>query len=366
MSDLQHMNAALALARRGLGRVWPNPAVGCVIVKDDAVVGRGWTQPGGRPHAETEALRRAGREALGATMFVTLEPCGHWGKTPPCADAIVNAGMARVVASLEDPHPKVKGGGFARLREAGIAVETGLGNDAAREINAGFFQRLDIGRPLVTLKMASTLDGRIALASGESRWITGEAARQRAHLLRATHDAVLIGVGTAVADDPELTCRLPGMADRQPVRIVIDPGLRLPLTAKLVSTAAMAPTWVVTRNGGDGARLRAFRRAGVELIEMSGSNTDEGLDLDLALQALGLKGLTRILVEGGARLAAGLLRRDLVDRVAWFHAPTVIGDDGIGAMAALGLDDLAKAPRFMREATSSVDDDLLETLTRRA
>jgi diaminohydroxyphosphoribosylaminopyrimidine deaminase/5-amino-6-(5-phosphoribosylamino)uracil reductase len=358
------MNAALELARRGLGRVWPNPAVGCVIVGDGQVVGRGWTQPGGRPHAETEALRRAGSRAPGATLYSTLEPCGHWGRTPPCADAIVNAGIARVVASLEDPHPKVKGGGFARLRAAGIAVEVGPGAEAAAEINAGFFLRLATDRPLVTLKLASTLDGRIALASGESRWITGEAARRRAHLMRASHDAVLIGVGTALADDPELTCRLPGMADRQPVRIVIDPGLRLTLTAKLVATAAHVPTWILTRAGGDTPRHEGFRAAGVELIEMPG--TEEGIDLDRALEALGLRGLTRILVEGGARLASRLLRHDLVDRVAWFHAPMVIGGDGVGAVAALGLDRLAAAPRFMRQAVESVDEDVLETLTRRA
>jgi diaminohydroxyphosphoribosylaminopyrimidine deaminase / 5-amino-6-(5-phosphoribosylamino)uracil reductase len=360
------MNAALALARRGLGRVWPNPAVGCVIVKDGQVVGRGWTQPGGRPHAETEALRRAGPLAVGATMFVTLEPCGHWGKTPPCAEAIVNAGIARVVAAIEDPHPKVRGGGFARLREAGTQVEIGLGAELAAKLNAGFFGRLDTGRPLVTLKLASTLDGRIALASGESRWITGAAARRRAHLLRAYHDAVLVGAGTVLADDPELTCRLPGMADRQPVRVVIDAELRMPLTAKLIATAREVPTWVLTRAGGDAVRHEGFRAAGVELIEMSGTDSADGINLDLALQALGLKGLTRILVEGGARVASRLLRSRLVDRIAWFHAPIVIGDDGLGAVAALGLDDLGKAPRFARQSVEAVDEDVLETLTRPA
>ncbi len=245
MNDLQHMNAALALARRGLGRTWPNPAVGCVIVKDGRVVGRGWTQPGGRPHAETEALDRAGTLADGATLYTSLEPCSHHGKTPPCADAVINAGIARVVMAIEDSDPRVKGTGLARLRAAGVTVDIGIGAAEATEINAGFLMRLATGRPLVTLKLATTLDGKIAMASGESRWITGEPARRRAHLLRASHDAVMIGIGTAIADDPELTCRLPGMADRHPVRIVVDPGLRLPLTARLVVDAAKIRTWIV-------------------------------------------------------------------------------------------------------------------------
>jgi diaminohydroxyphosphoribosylaminopyrimidine deaminase/5-amino-6-(5-phosphoribosylamino)uracil reductase len=364
MTDLQHMNAALVLARRGLGRTWPNPAVGCVIVKDGRVVGRGWTQPGGRPHAETEALARAGTLAAGATLYTTLEPCSHHGKTPPCADAVVNAGIARVLAALEDPDPRVKGKGFARLRAAGIAVETGLGSKAAVEINAGFLMRLVQGRPLVTLKLATTLDGRIATAPGESRWITGEAARRRAHLLRASHDAVMIGAGTALADDPELTCRLPGMVDRHPVRIVVDAGLRLPLTGKLVAGAALTPTWIVTRDGGDAARHDGFRAAGVELIELPAA--PQGLDLSAALQALGKRGLTRVLVEGGGKLAAGLLRQNLVDRLAWFHAPGVIGGDGIAAVAAMGQERLAEIPRFERLTLEAVGEDVLETLARPA
>ena len=365
MSDAQHMGAALGLARRGLGRVWPNPAVGCVIVNGGEVVGRGMTQPGGRPHAETEALARAGERARGATLYTMLEPCSHWGKTPPCADAVIAAGVARVVAAMEDPDPRVKGAGIARIKAAGIAVETGLGRLEAEEINAGFFKRVATGRPLIALKLASTLDGKIAMASGESRWISGETARQRAHLLRASHDAVMIGVGTALADNPELTCRLPGMGDRHPVRIVVDPGLRLPLTAKLVATAREARTWVMTRTGGDAARHEGFRAAGVELIELP-PDEGEGIGLAGALTALGERGLTRILVEGGARLAAGLLRDGLVDRLAWFHAPSVIGDDGIGAVAGLGLEKLAEIPRFQRVSLEPVGEDVLETLARRA
>src|SRR5580700_4659831 len=231
--DLGHMRTALGLARRGLGNTWPNPAVGCVIVKDGRVVGRGWTQKGGRPHAETEALARAGKGAKGATAYVSLEPCSHHGKTPPCAEALIAAGVSRVVAAVEDPDPRVSGRGIARLRAAGIAVEAGLCAAEAAELNAGFFCRVAQGRPLVTLKLAASLDGRIATPTGKSRWITGPAARERAHLLRAAHDAVLIGTGTALADDPQLTCRLPGLEARSPVRIVIDRTLRLPATLRL-------------------------------------------------------------------------------------------------------------------------------------
>ena len=210
--DLRSMRAALALARRGLGTVWPNPAVGCVIVDRGRVVGRGWTQPGGRPHGETEALGRAGEAARGATAYVSLEPCCHWGRTPPCTDALIAAGIGRVVVALEDPDPRVAGDGVRRLRAAGLDVETGLCEAEAAEINAGFFCRLRNGRPLVTLKLATSLDGRIATGRGESQWITGPPARERAHALRAAHDAIMVGTGTVLADDPQLTCRLPGLA----------------------------------------------------------------------------------------------------------------------------------------------------------
>ena len=221
-----------------------------------------------------------------------------------------------------------------------------------------------LGRPLVTLKLASTLDGRIATHAGESRWITGEMARERGHLMRATHDAIMIGVGTALADNPELTCRLPGMSDRSPIRIVVDAGLRLPLTAKLVAEARDVPTWIITRSGGDAARHEGFRSTGVELIELP--PTELGLDIGAGLQALGARGITRLLVEGGAKLAAALLRDGLVDRLAWFHAPKVIGGDGVAAMAALAIDRLADAPHFTRVSVETVGEDVLETLTRRA
>jgi diaminohydroxyphosphoribosylaminopyrimidine deaminase / 5-amino-6-(5-phosphoribosylamino)uracil reductase len=365
MDDSHFMQAALSLARRGLGTVWPNPTVGCVLVKDGAVAGRGWTQPGGRPHGETEALRRAGAQARGATAYVSLEPCCHHGKTPPCTDALIAAGIARAVVAVEDPDPRVAGRGIAQLRSAGIAVETGLLAEDARAINAGFFLRLAQGRPLVTLKLATTLDGKIATATGESRWITGEPARNRAHLLRATHDAVMVGAATVVADDPLLTCRLPGMAGRNPVRIIIDGSLRVPLTAKLVAEAKAVPTWLVHGRGADAARQQAFLDCGVELIEVPFTKTAE-MHLGAALAELGKRGLTRVLVEGGARLAGALLEADLVDRLAWFQAPALLGGDALPAVEAFGVTALSAARRFKRVAIETCGDDVLETLTRAA
>jgi diaminohydroxyphosphoribosylaminopyrimidine deaminase/5-amino-6-(5-phosphoribosylamino)uracil reductase len=352
------MRAALGLARRGLGNVWPNPAVGCVIVRDWHVVGRGWTQPGGRPHAETEALGRTGAWAGGATAYVSLEPCCHWGRTPPCADALIAAGVSRVVAAVEDPNPRVAGSGLTRLRTAGLSVEAGLCKAEAAELNAGFFQRVRTGRPLVTLKLAASLDGRIATASGESRWITGEAARGRAHLLRAEHDAVLVGTGTALADDPQLTCRLPGLAPRSPVRIVIDRQLRLPSAAHLIAEARQVPSWVVTSTAADAGRQSALRDAGVEVIAAP-VNANGQIDLTASLELLGGRGLTRLLVEGGGRLAAALLRAGLVDRLVWINAPMLIGADGLPAVADLGLAKLPDAPRLEHVATEILGGDVL-------
>ena len=362
--DRAPMRAALALACRGLGTVWPNPAVGCVIVADGRVVGRGWTQPGGRPHAETEALARAGAGARGATAYVSLEPCAHWGKTPPCADALIAAGIGRVVTALEDPDPRVAGRGLRRLAEAGVAVERVICAEEAAEINAGFLSRIRRGRPLVTLKLAATLDGRIATAGGESRWITGPAARECGHLLRATHDAIMVGSGTVIADDPDLTCRLPGLRTVPLVRVVVDSDLRTPLASRLAATARADPTWIIARNGADPARRLALGDAGVVLLDVPGSMA--GVDLRRALEALAERGLTRLLVEGGGRLAASLLAADLVDRLAWFHAPAVMGGDGWPAASGLGVARLADMPRFVRHSITPVGADVLTELRRKA
>ena len=354
------MRAALALARRGLGRVAPNPAVGCVLVKDGRVVGRGWTQPGGRPHAETEALRRAGAAATGACAYITLEPCAHHGKTPPCVEALIAAKIARCVVAVDDPDPRVNGAGLQRLRAAGIEVVVGPEAAAAAELNAGYLMHRQHGRPLITLKLATTLDGRIATKRGASRWITGEAARARAHLLRVQHDAVLVGSGTAILDDPRLDVRLPGLAATSPVRVVLDGRLRLPLTHDLVRRAPEQATWLVTRTGADRDRLYAYQSAGVAIITVDADAAGR-LSLTAALRALGQRGLTRVVVEGGGSVAAGLIQRRMVDRLVWFRAPRIMGGDGLPAVAGFGLEELAGAPAFTLTGWSRVGADVLET-----
>ena len=353
------MSVALNLARRGLGMVWPNPSVGCVLVRDGRVVGRGWTQPGGRPHGETEALGRAGGLALNATAYVSLEPCAHHGETPPCADALIEAAVARVVIAAEDPDPRVAGRGMARLADAGIEVIEGICRDAALALNAGFLKRVTAGRPLFTLKMATSLDGRIATGCGHSKWITGEPARLRGHGLRADHDAVMVGIGTALADDPSLDCRLPGLAHRSPLRIVVDSHLRLPLESRL----ARQPSLILTLAGGDEARRNALRARGVEIIDVV-PNGDGRVDLAAAAQALGSRGLTRVLVEGGAQLNGALLRENLADRLIWFRNPRLIGGDGLPAAVGFGVETLADAPGFRRSSIVNVGDDVMETYER--
>ena len=353
------MALALNLARRGLGRVWPNPAVGCVIVKDGNIVGRGWTQDGGRPHAETEALHRAGQSARGATAYVTLEPCAHHGKTPPCAEALIAAGVSRVVSALEDPDPRVAGKGHAILRAANITVDVGTRANEARTVNAGFLSRITKDRPTVALKLATTLDGKIALPDGASRWITGERARAHVHLLRAQFDAVMIGAGTAVADDPELTSRLPGMNAGRIVRIVVDTNARLSPTSKLAATAHKQPVWMLTApNTKAPATLGA---KAVEAIHVPAA--ENGIDLSAALKILAQRGLTRIFVEGGATLAASLVKADLVDNLLWYRAPAIMGE-GISALGSLSLGELASLPRFRREETIRLGEDVLETYAR--
>jgi diaminohydroxyphosphoribosylaminopyrimidine deaminase / 5-amino-6-(5-phosphoribosylamino)uracil reductase len=354
------MGAALMLARQALGSVAPNPAVGCILVKQGIVVGRGRTQAGGRPHAETVALQMAGPDATGATAYVTLEPCNHHGATGPCSEALIAAGIVRAVIACEDPDPRVAGGGIKRLAAAGIAVTMGVRAAEALEINQGFFLRITRGRPLVTLKAATSLDGRTAAHTRASKWVTGEPARARGHLLRAQHDAILVGSATARDDDPELTCRLPGLEARSPVRIVLDGRLRLSLTSRLVRTARQSPVWVMTLPSADAARKSAFQECGVEVIAVA-ADAGGSLDLGQAVQALGERGITRLLVEGGSRVAASFLRAGLVDRIAWFRAPMVMGGDGVPVAASFGIDAPDQAPRFARIAAEPVGEDLLET-----
>jgi diaminohydroxyphosphoribosylaminopyrimidine deaminase / 5-amino-6-(5-phosphoribosylamino)uracil reductase len=351
------MRHALGLARRGLGRVAPNPAVGCVIVSTDGrVVGRGWTQPGGRPHAETVALAQAGAAARGATVYVTLEPCSHHGQTPPCAEALVRAGVASVVVALEDPDPRVNGKGVAMLRDAGIDVQVGVEKKAAAELNEGFFRRIKDGRPLVTLKIAQSLDGRIATSSGESKWITGEEARRFGHLLRAQHDAILVGIGTALADDPELTSRLPGLEQFSPMRVVLDTRLRLGETSKLAKSAKAIPTLVFTAaRGGD-----ALRAAGVEVVTVA-KDARGRPDIEAVLRALAERGVTRLLVEGGASVHASFLDRGFADRLEVFRAPLALGGAGHASIDALAAFSLTEATRYENVGRRVLGPDMLES-----
>ena len=341
--DSRFMALALALGRRGLGRTWPNPAVGAVIVKDGTIVGRGWTQPGGRPHAETEALRRAADAAQGATLYVTLEPCSHHGKTPPCADAIIAAGVARVVSAIEDPNPEVSGKGHARLRAAGIVVDVGTGAVEARRDHAGHIRRMRDGRPHVMLKLAISADGKAGAAGRKPVAITSDAARERVHLMRAQSDAIMIGIGTALSDDPLLTCRLPGMEKTSPVRVVIDSALRLPVTGRLVKSARKLPLWVVCAADASRGAEGALRQQGVEVLR-SADNAGR-LDLAEILKLLAERGITRLMVEGGSTLASALLTADLVDEAQLFHSPKSVGADGIEALDAGALATLARQLR---------------------
>lgn len=354
------MRSALALARRGLGSTWPNPSVGCVVVRDGRVVGRGRTGDGGRPHAEIVALAQAGADARGATAYVTLEPCSHHGRTPPCADALVTAGIARVVVATTDPDPRVDGRGLRRLGAAGVAVEGGVLRPDGVELLAGFAKRVTEGRPLVTLKLATTLDGRIATSGGESKWITGPQARRAAHAMRGRHDAVLVGIGTALADDPDLTCRIPGFRTVPLVRVVLDSGLRLPAECRLARTANEAPTWVLHAPDAHPERQAALAAAGCKLFAVPRSGAS--LDPCAALRTLGREGLTRVLVEGGSEVAASLLRAGLADRIAWFHAPFLIGGDGTAAVASLGGARLSELARYRRDRVGTCGADLLTQL----
>src|SRR5712671_3363763 len=325
-ADQRFMQLALTLGRRGQGRTWPNPAVGAVVVKDGVIVGRGWTQAGGRPHAEAVALAHAGEAARGATLYVTLEPCSHVGKSPPCADAVIAAGIKRVVSAIEDPNPEVAGQGHARLRAAGIAVDIGLGAAEAARDHAGHFRRIRDKRPHVMLKLAISTDDKIAAAGHKPLAISGEAAKARMHLLRAQSDAILVGIGTVKADDPLLTCRLPGMEARSPVRVVLDRSLRLPAGSRLVQSARATPLWVMTSRLAEAPAAMKLGAAGAQVIRVATTSTPPpGLDLTAVLQALAEKGITRLLVEGGARVASSFVTAGLVDEIWLLRGPAAVG-----------------------------------------
>lgn len=348
---------ALALGRRTMGQTWPNPAVGCVIVKDGRVVGRGWTKASGRPHAETEALAQAGAAALGATAYVTLEPCSHHGQTSPCTDALITAGIARVVAAMPDSDPRVSGTGFDKLRAAGVEVVTGVCAAEASEDHAGFFSRIERKRPMVTLKLALSLDGRIATATGESQWITGPEARAEVHLMRAAHDLVLVGGGTARADDPSLTVRGLGPMP-QPVRTVVSRRLDLPTEGQLARTARDLPVWLLHTGDAPEHRMADWRAKGVELFVCA--KAGRHVDMTSALTTLAERGITRVFCEGGGQLAASLLSARLVDRLVVFSAGIALGAEGQPGLGAMGVERLSEAPRFALAETRVLGADVMQ------
>ena len=365
-ADQRFMQLALTLGRRGQGLTWPNPAVGAVVVKDGVIIGRGWTQPGGRPHAEPEALKRAGEAARGATLYVTLEPCSHVGKSPPCAEAIIAAGVARVVSAIEDPNPEVAGQGHAKLRAAGITVDIGLGAAEAARDHAGHFRRVRDRRPHVILKLAVSSDDKIGAAGRKPVAISGEAAKARVHLLRAQCDAILVGIGTVRADDPLLTCRLPGMAARSPVRVVLDRSLRIPGSSRLVHSARETPLWVMTSNLAEAPAAMKLGAAGAKVIRVATATPPPGLDLPTVLRALAEKGITRLLVEGGARVASSLVAAGFVDEVWLLRGAEPVGADGVAALGALPLTAITQSPNFRVRASQSLQKDTLTIYERAA
>lgn len=361
--DERFMAAAIRLSRTHLGLTSTNPSVGCLVVKDGVVIGRGVTAVGGRPHAEPQALAEAGEAARGATAYVTLEPCSHYGKTPPCAEALIAYGVARVVISVTDPDQRVSGRGIKMLRDAGIEVDTGILEEEGRRSLAGYLMRQTRNRPYVTLKLAISADGMIGRTGEGQVRITGDIARAQVQMLRAESDAILVGIGTAIADDPELTCRLPGLEDRSPLRVIIDEDLQLPLGSKLVRTARQYPVIAVAGHpppfdeNTDSAflgRRAALDAAGVEVLQ---SNSGEPGEL---LEALGTRGISSLLVEGGAKTARRFLDADLVDRILLFQGSADIGEGGIESP-------IVKSnipPSFMHISESQFGDDRCDEYER--
>lgn len=352
--DRQMMRRALSLARRGAGRTAPNPAVGCVIVKGGVIVGEGWHRKAGTPHAEIHALRQAGEKAQGADVFVTLEPCSHHGRTPPCADALIEAGVAQVVAGMVDPNPLVSGRGLIRLSNAGIRVESGVLEEECRRLNESFVKHVTTGRPFVILKSAMTLDGKIATSNGDSKWITDDISRAYVHKLRGMVDAVMVGSGTAVADDPLLTCRVG--RGKNPVRIIVDSTLRVPLHAQVVIDRT-AHTIVATTPAADETKAAALRAAGVEILTCRGNV--RGIDLSDMLALLGERGIQSILLEGGGTLAGEVLRRRLIDKFLFFYAPKLVGGTGKGPFAGEGVEKIAEAVQLDRVTVRRFGTDIL-------
>ena len=352
--DSKYMKIALRLGQRGLGRTWPNPSVGCVIVRSDTdkkiIIGRGTTQSGGFPHAENQAINQAisvyGKDSLiGSTAYVSLEPCCHYGKTPPCVNLLIESGLRRVVIGCVDPDPRVSGMGIELLKKSGVEVVSGILEQESESLNAGFFNKVRSGRPLVTLKMATTVDGKIATKTGESKWITGALAREKVHIMRSQYDAIAIGINTVLQDNPKLTCRLPGLENRSPVRVVFDSSLKIDINSDILKTASSYKTWIITSKNHDLSVLNKFEEYGVEIISVA-LDGEGHIDLYLALAALAKRGITRLMVEGGATLSTSFLRSNLVDLLAWFRAPSLIGADGKSVFSNLGVDGIDSMHKF--------------------
>jgi diaminohydroxyphosphoribosylaminopyrimidine deaminase/5-amino-6-(5-phosphoribosylamino)uracil reductase len=360
--DERFMRLALALGRRNLGRTWPNPAVGAVIVKGGVIVGRGWTQPGGRPHAETQALKRAGKQAEGATMYVSLEPCSHKGKTPPCADAIVRAGVARVVSAMQDPNPEVAGSGHTKLAAKGLRVDVGLGASEAQRIHAGHVRRITDGRPHVVLKMAVSSDDKVGALGRRPVAISGEAARERVFQMRAHNDAIMVGIGTVLSDNPALTCRLPGMFELSPIRVVLDSQLRVPLASHVIATVRETPTWVFCSGSASPVAEEILAERGAKVFRVG--SKDGRLDFTDVLRRLADEGITRMMVEGGPTIAASLVKDDLVDEAVLLRSDKPIGLDGIDPLTDTPFRMLTHSVNLAMSGSEQLGSDRVEYFER--
>lgn len=342
-SDAAYMRRALDLAALALGRTSPNPVVGAVLVGGNRIIGEGFHRKAGRPHAEIEALKNLTGTAKGATLYVNLEPCSHHGRTPPCADAIIQAGIKRVVIGMPDPNPLVKGRGTRRLRRAGIEVKTGVLRQACEQLNEDFSLFILTGRPMVTLKLAASLDGRIATASGDSRWISGASSRRIVHQLRNKVDAILVGAGTVKSDDPQLTCRIRG--GRDPLRVVLDSGLSTDPNARIYTQRSKASTLIATTQTGE-KRLHFFEQSGVEILVLPARNSRTSIPSVLA--ELGKRGVKHVLIEGGGRVAAAALHENLVDKILFFYGPILLGGEGQAMIGTLGINQVAAGIKLRR------------------
>lgn len=370
MDDQQYMQLALELARKAMGRTSPNPMVGAVVVKNNLILGRGYHAKAGTAHAEIHALREAGEDSKGATLYVTLEPCSHYGRTPPCTKAIIEAGISRVVAAMADPNPLVAGRGFEQLRQAGIEVQYGLMEAEAERLNEVFIKYITIGKPFVVMKTAMTLDGKIAATSGDSKWVTGEEARLMVHRLRDRYDAIMVGIGTVLTDDPALTTRLPEAKGRDPIRVIVDSRARLPLESRVITqlpqrvvtdkttNTSMAPTIIATTNLAPQAKLKALEKAGAWIMVTPAK--DGQVDLAKLMEQLAAEGITGILLEGGSQLNASALETGIVDKVISFIAPKIIGGrEAPGPVGGVGITKMNQAIQLSNIAVEQIGQDII-------